>query len=181
MVAWIYCACVTPSPRLWYSWAFFNSFAAWNPAISEYFDRASSKIYCRFDQISEWYLPCSINMLSEATLSIYMLLNTYLDMYMSIMHVLRRIPIIFFQMSWPCIHRIVVLWWVGVLHLLTHACEWFSEKFSLYLGTTYLLQIQATLSIYMLLNTYLDMYMSIMHVLRWIPIKKLFFLYPFAT
>ena len=32
-------------------------------------------------------------MVSEATLSMYMLLNTYLDMYMSIMHVLRRIPI----------------------------------------------------------------------------------------
>jgi glutamine synthetase type III len=29
-----------------------------------------------------------------------------------------------------------------------------------------------TLSIYMSLNTYLDIYMSIMHVLRRIPIKK---------
>jgi len=42
MVASIYCAFVTPSPRFWCWWAFFNSFAARNPAISEYFDRASS-------------------------------------------------------------------------------------------------------------------------------------------
>ena len=42
MVAWIYCAFVTPSPRLWCSWAFINSLATRDPAISDYFARASS-------------------------------------------------------------------------------------------------------------------------------------------
>ena len=42
MVTSIYCAFVTPSPRFWCWWAFFNSFAVRNSAISEHFDRDSS-------------------------------------------------------------------------------------------------------------------------------------------
>ena len=67
-----------------------------NDSLKSFRRTQERHIYCRFDQISERYIPCSINMVSEATLSIYMLLNTYLDVYMSIMHVFRRIPAIFF-------------------------------------------------------------------------------------
>jgi len=42
MVASIYCAFVTPNPRFWCWWASLNLFAARDPAMSEYFARASS-------------------------------------------------------------------------------------------------------------------------------------------